>query len=283
MSTSSVDSRRVLVAADSELSIARQCKLMSLARSSVYYEAAEESPLNLRLMELIDEQFMRTPFYGSRRLTEWLRRQGYEVNRKRVVRLMNRMGIEAIYPRAKSKSQPNEEAKIYPYLLKGVDITHPNQVWATDITYIRMIRGFCYLVAIIDWFSRYVLSWQLSNSLDAAFCLEALDMALATSKPEIFNSDQGCQFTSKEFIERLQAAAVRISMDGRGRCFDNIFTERLWRTVKYEEVYIKEYTDMRSAYSNLERYFTFYNTERIHQALCYKTPHEVHFAVSERI
>jgi putative transposase len=229
-------------------------------------------------MELIDEQFTKTPFYGSRRLTEWLRRQGYEVNRKRVVRLMRKMDIEAIYPRGNPTSKPSEQAKIYPYLLKGVDLVRPNQVWATDITYIRMVRGFCYLVAIIDWFSRYVVSWQLSNSLDTAFYLEALDMALASAKPEIFNSDQGCQFTSREFVERLHAAAVRISMDGRGRCFDNIFTERLWRTVKYEEVYLKEYDDMRSTYDNLGRYFTFYNTERLHQALGYKTPHEVHFA-----
>jgi putative transposase len=260
-----------------ELSVVRQCELLSLNRSSVYYRPVGESALNLELMRLIDQQYTVTPFYGSRRMAAWLQRQGYDVNRKRVQRLMRLMGIEALHPRPNT-SRPNEEHKICPYLLQDVTIVRPNQVWATDITYIRMRHGFIYLVAILDWFSRYVVSWQLSNSLDRFFCLEALDTALATARPEIFNSDQGCQFTSNDFINKLLAADVRISMDGRGRCFDNIFTERLWRTVKYEEVYIHDYDDLTDAQTRLNRYWTFYNNERLHQALDYKTPREIHFA-----
>lgn len=272
-----VDTRRNLLDPDGKLSIARQCDLLGLHRSTAYYRPVGESPLNLELMHKIDEQYTKTPFYGSRRMTAVLGRNGYNVNRKRVQRLMRVMGIEAIYPKPNT-SRSNEEHKIYPYLLRDVAIVRPNQVWATDITYIRMRHGFVYLVAILDWFSRYVLSWALSNSLDRTFCLEALNAALQTSRPEIFNSDQGCQFTSREFTARLEAANVRISMDGRGRCFDNIFVERLWRTVKYEEVYIHDYDNVPDAYTNLQRYWTFYNTERLHQALSYKTPQEVHFA-----
>jgi len=276
-STWPADARRALVGFDGELSVVRQCELLGLNRSSVYYRPVGEGTLNLELMRRIDQQYTETPFYGSRRMTAWLRRQGYDVNRKRVQRLMRLMGIEAIHPRPNT-SRPNEEHKIYPYLLQDVALVRPNQVWATDITYIRMRQGFIYLVAILDWFSRYVVSWQLSNSLDRFFCLEALDAALAIARPEIFNSDQGCQFTSNDFTTRLLAADVRISMDGRGRCFDNIFTERLWRTVKYEEVYIHDYDDMFDAHTRLHRYWTFYNNERLHQALDYKTPREVHFA-----
>ncbi len=262
---------------DSELSVVRQCELLGLNRSGLYYRPVGENCLNLELMDQIDQQYTKTPFYGSRRMAQTLKRKGYDVNRKRVQRLMRLMGIEAIYPRA-NVSRAEQEHKIYPYLLGDLAIVRPNQVWATDITYIRMRHGFMYLVAILDWFSRYVLSWQLSNSLDRTFCLEALDVALANGTPEIFNSDQGCQFTSHEFTARLEAANVRISMDGRGRCFDNIFTERLWRTVKYEEVYIHDYQGALDAYEHLHRYWMFYNTERIHQSLDYKTPHEVHFA-----
>lgn len=273
------EARRGLVEFDGELSVVGQCELLGLNRSSVYYQPVGESALNLELMRLIDQQYTKAPFYGSRRMAAWLQRQGYDVNRKRVQRLMRLMGIEAIYPRPNT-SRPNEEHKIYPYLLQDVAIVRPNQVWATDITYIRMRHGFIYLVAILDWFSRYVVSWQLSNSLDRYFCLEALDSALATTRPEIFNSDQGCQFTSNDFTKKLLAADVRISMDGRGRCFDNIFTERLWRTVKYEEVYIHDYDDMTHAHTRLNRYWTFYNNERLHQALDYRTPREVHFAIT---
>ena len=266
-----------MVTDDCKLSVARQCELLGLNRSSLYYQPSGESALNLELMRHIDEQYTRTPFYGSRRMTHSLRRMGYQINRKRVQRLMQQMGIEALYPRP-TTSRPNLEHTVYPYLLHDVAVVRPNQVWATDITYIRMRRGFLYLVAILDWFSRYVLSWQLSNSLDRSFCIEALDAALVIATPDIFNSDQGCQFTSNEFTARLLAQDVRISMAGQGRCYDNIFAERLWRTVKYEEVYINDYDDAAHAHANLHRYWTFYNNERLHQALDYRTPHEVHFA-----
>lgn len=274
-----VDARRALVDFDGELSVVRQCELLDLNRSSVYYRPACKPALNIELMSLIDQQYTKTPFYGSRRMTAWLKRNGHPVNRKRVQRLMRAMGIEGLHPRPVA-NRSKDEHKIYPYLLNDVSIVRPNQVWATDITYIRMRSGFAYLVAILDWFSRYVISWQLSNSLDRLFCLEALDAALSTARPDIFNSDQGCQFTSQDFTARLHAADVRISMDGRGRCFDNIFTERLWRTVKYEEVYIHDYNDMPDAYANLQRYWAFYNNERLHQALDYKTPREVHFSIA---
>lgn len=228
-------------------------------------------------MRLIDEQYTRTPFYGIRRMKVALQEQGYRVNQKRVQRLMRRMGIEAIYPKPKL-SQHNEGHKIYPYLLRGLEIDQPDQVWATDITYIRMPRGFVYLVAIMDWFSRYVISWSVSVTMDVYFCLEALDKALRQGKPGIFNSDQGSQFTSREFTGLLLGADIRISMDGRGRVFDNIFIERLWRSVKYEEVYLKEYQDVLSCIAGLQGYFRFYNDERPHQALGYRTPKEVYCA-----
>jgi putative transposase len=259
------------------LSVTRQCELLGLNRSSLYYTLVGEKPLNLLLMRLLDEQFTRTPFYGSRRMTIWLRRMGYTVNRKRVQRLLSLMGLEAIYPRPHLSQGVSAHEK-YPYLLGALEVRRPNQVWATDITYIRMRGGFVYLVAIMDWFSRYVLSWRLSNTLEVSFCLEALEEALAHSRPAIFNSDQGSQFTSQEFTSRLKQAEVRISMDSKGRVYDNIFVERLWRAVKYEEVYLKDYVAVPEVIEGIGDYFEFYNHERPHQALRYLTPAEVHFS-----
>jgi len=226
-------------------------------------------------MRLIDEQYMKQPIYGRRRMTAWLRRQDYKVNPKRIGRLMKLMGLAAIYPRPKT-SQRHPAHKIYPYLLKNASIERPNQVWSTDITYIPMRYGFMYLVAILDWFSRYVLAWRLSNTMEQLFCLETLDDAMSQSQPEIFNSDQGSQFTSLTFTSRLVEAGVRISMDGRGRAFDNIFIERLWRTVKYEHIYLYRYETVPDLYAGLTRYFHFYNHERPHQSLGYCTPAEVY-------
>ncbi len=226
-------------------------------------------------MRLLDEQYTRTPFYGTRKMTAWLNTQGYPVERKRVTRLLRLMGLEAVYPKPRL-SIPGVTQQRYPYLLRGMNIERCNQVWSCDITYIRLQRGFIYLIAVIDWFSRYVLSWELSITMDTSFCLEALDRALRVSTPEIFNTDQGVQFTSTEFIRRLKAADIRISWDGRGRALDNIFVERLWRSVKYEEVYIKDYQTVTDAMRNLQAYFTFYNQDRLHQALDYRTPAQVY-------
>jgi putative transposase len=258
------------------LSVRRQCELMGLSRSSLYYQPACETAENLHLMRQMDEQYLKTPFYGSRRMTVWLNRQGYAVNRKRVQRLMRLMGLEAIYPRPRT-SIVNPSHKIYPYLLRDLAIIHPHQVWSTDITYIPMPQGFMYLVAILDWYSRYVLSWRLSNTLDGSFCLEALEEALALGKPRIFNSDQGVQFTSLEFTGRLETAGIAISMDGRGRALDNVFVERLWRSVKYEDVYIKDYGSVVELETGLTEYFQLYNHHRPHQSLNYQTPAWVHF------
>lgn len=258
-----------------QIPVFRQCELFGLARSSFYYEPQRDDSYNELLMRLIDEQYTRTPFYGVRRLTAWLRKTEHIVNHKRVARLMNLMGLEAIYPKPRT-SKEHPQHKKYPYLLKGLEIVRPNQVWATDITYIRMKRGFIYLTAIMDWFSRYVLSWEISITLETEFCLVALDRAFGTAKPEIFNSDQGSQFTSDDFTKRLKDHGIRISMDGRGRCFDNIFIERLWRSVKYEEVYLNDYQKIREAKGRLGRYFEFYNNERLHQSLDYRTPGEIH-------
>ena len=247
-----------------------------MSRSSYYYEAGGESEENLKLMNLLDEQYTKAPFYGSPRMTAWLRREGYQVNPKRVRRLMKLMGIEAIRPKP-NLSKASAENRIYPYLLRGVRIERVNQVWSTDITYIRMQKGFLYLVAVIDWFSRRVLSWELSNSLESRFCVSALERALEMGKPEIFNSDQGVQFTSQSFTSRLLVEGIQISMDGRGRAFDNIFIERLWRSVKYEEVYLKGYSQVKDAITGLGGYFEFYNQERLHQSLNYRTPEEVYF------
>lgn len=258
-----------------DLSIVRQCQLTRLSRSGLYYAPAEESAENLDLMRLLDEKYMKTPFFGVRRMTDWLDKQGHTVNAKRVRRLMRVMGLEAIYPKPRL-SIPGLGHKIYPYLLRGLKIDRPNQVWASDITYIRLRQGFIYLVAIMDWFSRYVVSWEVSVSMDTSFCLAALDWALQGGRPEIFNTDQGSQFTSEDFTNRLKGNGIDVSMDGRGRVIDNIFIERLWRTVKYEEVYLKDYLNVGEAISNLKSYFWFYNHERSHQALGYRTPATVH-------
>jgi len=259
-----------------EISVMRQCELLGISRSTYYYRPRPISELNLELMRLIDEQYTKTPFYGVPRMTAWLRRQGYEINHKRVERLMKLMGLEAVYPKRRL-TVASKEHKIYPYLLRGVEIKEPDQVWSADITYIRMLRGFLYLVAVMDWYSRYVLAWEVSISMEKEFCLEALDKALKISCPETFNTDQGSQFTSREFTGRLENDGIAISMDGRGRVFDNIFIERLWRTVKYEEVYLHDYGNVGEAKEGLSRYFEFYNNERIHSSLGDLTPQEVYF------
>ena len=256
------------------LSTVRQCALLDISRSSLYYRRKGTSPEDLAVMKAIDQQYLATPFYGSRRMRVWLERQGCRASRKRVQRLMRTMGLAAIYRRPRT-SWPAPGHKVYPYLLRGMEISKPNQVWAADITYIPMARGFLYLVAIMDWYSRYVVAWNLSNTLDADFCLKALEEALGKGRPEVFNTDQGSQFTSGGFTGLLEQHGTRISMDGKGRYTDNIFVERLWRTVKYEEVYLKAYTDGRQAKTELEAYFHFYNTQRPHQALGYRTPAEV--------
>jgi len=262
------------------LPITRQCQLLRVARSSVYYGSSSESADNEVLMRRIDSLFTDAPYLGYRKITAILRREGHVINGKRVRRLMQRMGLQAVYPRPNT-SKPHPNHIIYPYLLKDVAIVRPNQVWATDITYIPLGKGWCYLVAIIDWFSRYVVSWRLSTTMEVGFCVQALDNALATAHPEIFNSDQGSQFTSQAFTECLKQAGVLISMDGRGSYHDNIFTERLWRSVKYEEVYLKEYTTIEQAEAALAEYFERYNHWRPHQALAYKTPADIHFFLEE--
>jgi putative transposase len=260
-----------------EISLRRQCELLGVNRSGLYYQPAGESERNLLLMRLIDEEYTRLPFYGSRRWVERLDEQGYSVNRKRVSRLMEVMGIEAVYPKPRL-SQPGEGHKIYPYLLAGVEVTRVNQVWSTDITYIRMDGGFVYLVAVMDWFSRFVLSWALSVTMEVDFCMEALQRALRRGRPEIFNSDQGSQFTSDQFTGALKARGIAISMDGRGRCFDNIFIERLWRSLKHEEVYLRDYTMVPEARDGIGNWFRFYNHERLHQSLGYRTPAKLYLA-----
>jgi putative transposase len=254
-----------------ELSVCRQCELLGLSRSSFYYQPAVESAENLELMRLIDRQYTAQPVFGSRRMTVWLQGQGYEVNRKRVQRLMRLMGLEAIYPRPKL-SLPGQGHKVYPYLLRGVEVVRPDQVWSTDITYVPLPGGFMYLAAVIDWFSRYVISWRLSNTLDGGFCLEMLDEALGTGRPEVFNTDQGVQFTAQAWTGRLESAGVAVSMDGKGRCLDNVFVERLWRTIKYEDIYIKGYETVPALAAGLGGYFPFYNERRPHQSLGYQTP-----------
>jgi len=258
-----------------EISIRRQCELLGVNRSSWYYRPVEESAEDLQLMRLIDEQYTRTPFFGTRRMSEWLARKGYEVNRKRVARLMTKLGLAAVYPKPKL-SQAGEGHRIYPYLLRDVEVTRVNQVWSTDITYIRMAGGYHYLAAVMDWYSRFVLSWTLSATMEMEFCLRALEMALRWGKPEIFNSDQGAQFTSERFTRELTQRAIAVSMDGRGRCLDNIFIERLWRSLKYEEVYLRDYETAGEAKASIGRYFRFYNHERAHQSLSYRTPAEVY-------
>lgn len=257
------------------LSIRRQCELLGLPRSSYYYAPATESEENLDLMRRIDELYLQRPFFGSRRMAEHLSVPEAPLNRKRVQRLMRIMGLEAVYPK-KRTSHPGAGHQIYPYLLRDLKVSRANQVWCADITYVPLRQGFMYLVAVMDWYSRYVLSWRLSNSLDTSFCLEALEAATQLGLPEIFNSDQGAQFTSQAFTGRLLELGVAISMDGRGRALDNVFVERLWRSVKYEDIYLKDYERVDDLYDGLERYFQFYDHERRHQALDYRTPYEVY-------
>lgn len=257
------------------ISVRRQCELLGLWRSGLYYEPVPDRPEDLALMRLLDEQYTRTPFYGVRRMHAWLLSIGHGDGRQRVRRLLRKMGLEAIHPKPRLSFNGTDHRR-FPYLLRDVPIQRVNQVWSTDITYIRLRGGFVYLVAIIDWFSRYVLSWALSNTLDAGFCLEALNEALSRGHSEIFNTDQGVQFTCSDFVGRLEQAKIRISMDGKGRCFDNIFVERLWRSVKYEEVYLHDYATVSEARTGLGRYFAFYNDERQHESLAYRTPGQVY-------
>ena len=261
--------------ASSKISISHQAELLGISRSSVYYEPVLDE-YNLLLKSLIDKQYTLTPFYGSRKMTEQFRRDEHFVNRKHIQRLMREMGLEAIYQKPRL-SEPHPGHKIYPYLLRNVVIDRKDQVWASDITYIPLARGFMYLVAIIDWWSRYVLAWKISTTLDTAFCLAALEMALEFGKPEIFNSDQGSQFTSNAFTNAVKDNGIDISMDGRGRCMDNIFTERLWRSLKYENVYLMHYETVPEGRQGIDSYFGFYNDVRLHQALKYRTPAEVYF------
>jgi len=262
------------------LSIRRQCELMGLNRSTLYYEPAPVPEEELRIMREIDEIYTRMPFYGVPRMTAELRRRGFPAGEKRIRRMMREMGIQAIYPKP-NFSKPCKDHLIYPYLLKGLEILEPDHAWCADITYIRMRRGFVYLVAIMDWYSRYVLSWEISISLDVEFCTEALERAFREGLPSIFNSDQGSQFTSEAFTGRLLERGIKISMDGRGRAYDNIFIERLWRSVKYEEVYLNDYETVAEARAGVGRYLDLYNQERLHQALGYNTPAEVYFSKKE--
>jgi putative transposase len=256
------------------LSLRRQCVLLGLNRAALYYRPVTVRASALELMALLDRQYLRTPFYGSRRMTVWLQTQGHMVNRKRVQHLMQRMGLAAIYQRPRT-SRPAPEHRIYPYLLRGLAITRVNQVWAADITYIPMAHGFLYLVAVLDWVSRYVLAWRLSNLLDTSFCVAAVEEALSTGRPEIFNTDQGSQFTDSDFTGVLRDHGVAISMDDRGRFSDNIFVERLWRSLKYEEIYLRAYASVAEARQAIAAYFEFYNNERLHQALDYRAPRQV--------
>jgi len=269
--------RKAVEPGHKKIPIYRQCELLGLNRSSLYYKPCGETPYNEQLMRLLDEQYIRTPFYGIDKMTAWLGRQGHYVNHKRVRRLMRQMGLEAVYPRKKhGLSIPDKRHKIYPYLLKDVQIEQADQVWSADITYIRMYRGWVYLAAIMDWFSRYILAWEISVTLESEFCVLALKQALSFNRPQVFNTDQGSRFTSTEFTKVLLDADVQISMDGRGRVFDNIFSERLWRTVKVEEVYLRDYQTAAEARFNLGRYFEFYNNDRLHEALGYRTHAEVY-------
>jgi putative transposase len=261
------------------LSVREQCRLLGVPRSTVYYEPRGVKASDLLVMRRLDEQYTATPFYGVERMTACLGRQGLRIGHNRVRRLLRFLGLEALYPKRRLSVPGGPEHRIYPYLLRGLRIERPNQVWSADITYIRLAQGFVYLVAILDWFSRYVLSWSLSTTLDAWFCVQALREALRTATPEICNTDQGSQFTGGDWLAELTGAGVAISMDGRGRVFDNIFTERLWRSVKYEEVYPKGYENVEDARQNLGGYFRLYNQERPHQALGYRTPAEVHFGL----
>ena len=266
--------------ANTNLSITKQCNLLSISRSCFYYQGKGENPLNLKLMQLIDEQFLKTPFYGSRQMARHLRRTGYCVGRHRIRRLMRLMGIQAIYQPHRT-SDPHPHHKVYPYLLRDLEINHPNQVWCTDITYIPMGRGFLYLVAIMDWHSRKVLTWRLSNTLDTHFCLEALEEAIQLyGAPEIFNTDQGSQFTSLDFTGLLKEHNIKISMDGKGRWMDNVFIERLWKSLKYECVYLKAFDNGLQARLEIGEWISFYNEKRPHSTFDGKTPNEVYYGLT---
>jgi len=260
------------------LSLRKQSKLIGLPLSTYYYRHVPADPLNLLLMKLIDQEYLKHPYYGVRRMTTHFLDHQPElgpVNRKRIARLMRIMGIQGIHPK-KKLSIPNKDHQIYPYLLKGIVVDHPDQVWSVDITYIPMKKGFCYLVAIVDWYSRYIVSWKLSVTLEVDFCIEALQEALQTSQPTIFNSDQGSQFTSKAFVQLLLDQNIQVSMDGKGRVFDNIFIERFWRTIKYEEVYLHSYENVWEAERQIRAYIHFYNLERYHSSLGYRTPNTLY-------
>ena len=271
--------RRSWIGSDEPIPITRQCELTGANRSTFYQKANvfRLDPEEQVLLDLIDQEYTRHPFYGSRRMTRYLRKEGYQVNRKRVQRLMRTLGLVGMAPGPKT-SEPHPEHRIYPYLLRGVNVTRPNQVWSADITYCRLPRGFMYLVAIVDWYSRKVLAWRLSNSMDSQFCVDCVQEAFSKyGTPEIFNTDQGAQFTSEAFISKLkERPEIRISMDGRGRALDNVFVERLWRSVKHEDLYLKGYATGEELQQGLKAYFTFYNTERMHQALGYQTPNIVY-------
>jgi putative transposase len=272
--------RQAWIDQDDAIPVVQQCALAEVSRAT-YYAHQKPTPVDesdLLFSRLIDEEYTRHPFYGTRRMVVFLKTNGHSVNRKRVQRLMREMGLVGMAP-GPNTSRAHPEHKVYPYLLRGVAVVRPNQVWSTDITYIRLARGFVYLVAIIDWYSRCVLGWRISNSMDASFCVDCLEEAIrAHGRPEIFNSDQGSQFTSEKFTGELAARDIAISMDGRGRCMDNIFIERLWRSLKYEEVYLKDYATVTEARAGIEKYFRFYNQERLHQSLQYRTPAAVWLA-----
>lgn len=269
--------KELIDSSEENLSIVRQCELMNLSRSSYYYEPVPESELNLRLMRMIDEEYLIAPFNGSRRMTQELKKRGEEVNRKRVQRLMRIMNLEAMYPKPKT-SIGNKEHYKYPYHLKGMEIVSPNDVWGTDITYIPVESGYMYLVAILDIFSRYVISWAFSNTLESDFCIYAVENALKKGlKPKILNSDQGAQYTSKAYTELLKRNEITISMSGKGRCWDNIFVERLWRSLKYEEVYLKNYSSGQEAVQGIDGYLNYYNNVRLHQKLSYRTPKAMYY------
>lgn len=266
-----------------QLSIVRQCQLLGIARSSFYYQPQAPSEQELTLLRLIDQQYLETPFYGSRRMTVILRQLGHEVNRKRVQRLMRQLGIEAIYPKPRL-SQAHPQHQVYPYLLRDLAVTSANQVWCTDITYLPVLKGHFYLVAIMDWFSRKVLAWRISNTLEVTFCIEALQEAIARyGSPDIFNSDQGSQFTSNTFTGCLKTAGIQISMDGRGRFHDNIFIERLWRSLKYELIYLMAFKDGIHLNQEVQKWFIWYNQKRPHQALNYRTPEVVYWQTRPRL
>jgi putative transposase len=268
--------RNMIERQDSKLSIRRQCELLDITRSVLYYASQRDRSDDLAVMRLLDEQYTRAPFYGVEKMTAVLQRMGICIGHNRVRRLLRLMGLEAVYPKPRL-SLPDSQNRIYPYLLRDIRIERPDQVWAADITYIRLWQGFVYLVAIMDWFSRFVLSWELSVTLDAQFCVAALERALMMGRPEIFNTDQGSQFTSADFTGCLEKAGVSISMDGKGRVFDNIFVERLWRTVKYEDVYLKDYAGVDEARDGIGGYFEFYNNIRLHESLGYQSPAEIYF------